>query len=148
MLLPDVDRAPLQGPFAFRPGFVLTDGSLILPTPELLPAPALPVPMPVVPGVVVLPGADRPDVPPVAEPPTELPVEAPPVAPPAAPPPAPPPDPPPPPPPPAAKAAPLDNASVAARIAVVIFISSSFPNDKRQEAKQRGSSMFLTSKQW
>jgi hypothetical protein len=43
VLLPDVERAPLQGPLASSPGFALTEGSLLSPIPGLLP-----FPMPVV----------------------------------------------------------------------------------------------------
>jgi len=76
-VLPVVEEAPLQGPFAFSPGFNRVAGSLVLP-----------VPMPVVPpGAVVLPddalpGDDMPGV-------VALPVEGLPTAPadPAAPPP-------------------------------------------------------------
>lgn len=39
MLLPEVDRAPLQGPFASSPGVALIEGSLSLPIPGLLPFP-------------------------------------------------------------------------------------------------------------
>lgn len=39
VLLPDVDWAPLQGPFASSPGFALTEGSLLSPIPGLLPFP-------------------------------------------------------------------------------------------------------------
>lgn len=51
-LLPVVDEVPLQGPFAFSPGLARVAGSL-----------PVPVPMPVVPGVVVLPfGDENPEV--------------------------------------------------------------------------------------
>jgi hypothetical protein len=116
-----VDETPLQGPFAFRPGFDLVAGSLLVPVavpvPVALFVPVLfvPGPMPVVPGVTVLPGDDIPDVPPVAEPPM-IPVEE---ELPAAPPPAPPA------PPPAAKAKLLDTVNVAANKAMVIFIAFS-----------------------
>lgn len=39
VLLPDVDRAPLQGPFASSPGVALIEGSLLSPIPGLLPFP-------------------------------------------------------------------------------------------------------------
>lgn len=113
--MPFVEEAPLQGPFAFKPGFARVAGSL----PLLIPV--LPVPMPVVPGVVVL-GEDMPDVLPVDEPLVEPPAEVPPPAAPAAPPPAPPP------PPPAANAELLETANVAAKIAVVSFIIVSCPS--------------------
>jgi hypothetical protein len=35
VLLPNVDRAPLQGPFALSPGFALTEGALMSPIPGL-----------------------------------------------------------------------------------------------------------------
>ena len=54
VLLPDVDRAPLQGPFASSPGFAVTDGSLLSPIPGLLPFPKPAVML----GVVPLPGDD------------------------------------------------------------------------------------------
>lgn len=39
VLLPAVDRAPLQGPFASSPVFALMEGSLRSPIPGLLPFP-------------------------------------------------------------------------------------------------------------
>jgi hypothetical protein len=47
VLFPDVDRAPLHGPFASSPGLALIDGSLLSPIPGLLPFPG--------PGVVKTP---------------------------------------------------------------------------------------------
>jgi hypothetical protein len=38
-LLPDVDRAPLQGPFASSPGLARMEGSLLSPIPGLFPFP-------------------------------------------------------------------------------------------------------------
>jgi hypothetical protein len=109
--LPVVDEAPLQGPLAFSPGLVLVEGSR-----------AVPVPMPVVPLDVVLPG----DVLPGVDMPGDvgLPVEGLPTAPapadPAAPPLAPPA-----PPAPAANAEPEDRANASASIVVVIFMTFS-----------------------
>jgi hypothetical protein len=61
VLLPDVDRAPLQGPFASSPGFNLTEGSLLSPKPGLLPFPKPVVVLGVVPGPPT--GLPKPDVP-------------------------------------------------------------------------------------
>jgi hypothetical protein len=49
VLLPDVDRAPLQGPFASSPGLSLMEGSLLSPIPGLLPFPSPAVVLGVVP---------------------------------------------------------------------------------------------------
>jgi hypothetical protein len=98
-----------------RLGLTLLAGSLPAPTP------VLPLPMPVVLGGVVVLGDDKPDAPAVEdEPPVALRVVAAPL-PPAAPPPAPAA---PLAPPPAAKATLLETAKLAAKIAVVIFITS------------------------
>jgi hypothetical protein len=78
--LPDVDRAPLQGPFASSAGLALTEGSLLSPIPGLLPFPR-PV---VVLGVVPPPGDEKPVLP-ADEVPTKLPAEPPPALPPAEP---------------------------------------------------------------
>ena len=51
-MLPDVERAPLQGPFASRPTFALIEGSLLSPIPGFSP---FPIPG-VVLGVVPTPG--------------------------------------------------------------------------------------------
>jgi hypothetical protein len=124
VLLPAVDDAPLQGPFAFSPGVVVPVPVLFVPA-LFVPTLLVPVPKPVVPGVVVPVGEDMPDVPTVDEPAVAPPLE--PVAPPAAPPPAPPP------PAPAAKAKLLETASVAASTTVAIFITSSFSAKQKEQ---------------
>jgi hypothetical protein len=69
VLLPDVDRAPLQGPLAFSPGFALTEGSLLSPIPGLLPFPRPVVVLGVVPTPPVgLPIELAPAVPPLTPP--------------------------------------------------------------------------------
>lgn len=69
VLLPDVDRAPLQGPFASIPGLALTEGSLRSPIPGLLPFPR-PV---VVLGVVPTPPTGLPiELVPLRPPPPEV----------------------------------------------------------------------------
>jgi hypothetical protein len=50
VLVPDVDRAPLHGPFASSPGVALIEGSVSLPIPGLLPFPRPVVVLGVVPG--------------------------------------------------------------------------------------------------